>query len=166
MYNSNLENQLIAPEIKDLMTDYVSIQLDIDDQKIKAAAMVAQTIDLTKIIGKVNLSRVIQIDQETASEADWTLRELLIAPWCYYTYARCLMMFQGILTDSGYAVETEVESRHAAKSASSEMRSIGDSFMQAAIDFLQLENPSTSVTNKDITPRVRVFGGQENRSSN
>lgn len=166
MYNSNLENKLISPDIRDLMSDYVSMQLDIDDTKIKAAALVAQELDIARVVQRVNLDRVIGLDEETADPQDWELRELIIAPWCYYTYARCLLMFQGTFTDSGFAVESEAEARNAAKSVSNEMKSIGDTFLQKVIDFLQEEAPSSDVSNDKLSTRVRVFGGQENRASN
>ena len=168
MYNLKLENRLISSEIVDLMQDYVSIQLDIDSTKIKAAAMVAQEIDIARVITKANLDRVIDLDiyDETIPEADLQLRELIIAPWCYYCYARCLNMFQGTLTDSGYTVESEADSRDAAKSVASEMKSLGDSFMILVTEFLENENPDTLSDDQKLSPRIRVFGGKENRGSN
>ena len=136
MYKANLENRLISSEISDLMQDYVSIQLDIDDTKIRAAALVAQ------------------------------LYELLIAPWSYYTYARCLTMFQGTFTDSGYSVEAEAESRQAAKSVGQEMKAIGDSFMLLVTEYLETEDPNTKADDAKLAPRIRSFGGKENRASN
>ncbi len=43
MYSLGLENKLISSDIAEMMQDYVSIQLDIDNTKIKAAALVAQS---------------------------------------------------------------------------------------------------------------------------
>lgn len=168
MHRANLENRLISSEITDLMQDYVSIQLDIDDTKIKAAALVAQDIDIKRVITKANLDRVLQLDiyDEDASQADIDLYELLVAPWCYYTYARCLTMFQGTFTDSGYATEAEAESRQAAKSVGQEMKAIGDSFMIAVVEFLESEDPNTPADDEKLSPRIRTFGGKENRASN
>lgn len=168
MHRANLENRLISSEITDLMQDYVSIQLDIDDTKIKAAALVAQDIDIKRVITKANLDRVLQLDiyDEDASQADIDLYELLVAPWCYYTYARCLTMFQGTFTDSGYATEAEAESRQAAKSVGQEMKAIGDSFMIAVVEFLESEDPNTPADDEKLSPRIRAFGGKENRASN
>jgi len=92
MYDVTLESRLISSDIADMMQDYVSIQLDIDTTKIKAAALVAQEIDISRVITKANLDRVIDLDiyDETIADADLKLRALLIAPWCYYTYSRCL----------------------------------------------------------------------------
>ena len=168
MYDVSLENRLISPDITNLMQDYVSIQLDIDSTKIKAAAMVAQEIDITRVITKANLDRVIGFDiyDDANSDADISLYQLIVAPWCYYTYARCLTMFQGTLTDSGYSIETEAESRNAAKSVSQEMKSIGDSFMLLVTEFLEGEDPNTEADDTKLSPRIRTFGGKENRSSN
>lgn len=58
MNNVNLENALISVDIVDLLQDYCAIQLDIDSTKVKAAAHVAQTIDITRIIGATNLERI------------------------------------------------------------------------------------------------------------
>jgi hypothetical protein len=256
MYDVRLENRLISTDIADMMTDYVSIQLDIDNTKIKAAAMVAQEMDIKRIIGAANLNRVIGIDQYTPTPDEYeivdggnltagapsgtlegtftqvsstgsgtglslkvtivdkvvtkvnsvvslgsgyvigdsvtlqfgvasddnlvitinadpldivsaqSLREMLIAPWCYYTYARCLSMFQGTFTDSGFAVEAESVDKNAAKSVAQEMKSIGDSFMLPVVEFLELENPNTVADDQKLSPRIRVFGGQEKRGSN
>jgi hypothetical protein len=168
MYDISLENKLISSDIAEIMQDYVSIQLDIDNTKIKAAALVAQSIYITRIITKANLDRVVGLDiyDESIPEADLSLRELILAPWCYYTYARCLTMFQGTFTDSGYATETEAESRNAAKSVAQEMKAIGDSFMLMVTEFLEEEDPNTEADDRKISPRIKTFGGKENRASN
>jgi hypothetical protein len=168
MYDANLENKLISSDIADIMQDYVSIQLDIDNTKIKAAALVAQSIDIARVITKENLDRVVGLDiyDESIPSADLELRELILAPWCYYTYARCLTMFQGTFTDSGYATESEAESRQAAKSVGQEMKAIGDSFMLLVTDFLEKEDPNTEADDEKLSPRIRTFGGKENRASN
>lgn len=168
MYDVGLENKLISSDIAEIMQDYVSIQLDIDNTKIKAAALVAQSIDITRVITKVNLDRVIGLDiyDDSVPSQDLALRELLLAPWCYYTYARCLTMFQGTFTDSGYATEAEAESRNAAKSVGQEMKAIGDSFMLQVVEFLESEDPNTEADDEKLSPRIRTFGGRENRASN
>tara|TARA_R110000803_G_scaffold110508_1_gene178897 strand:- start:369 stop:884 length:516 start_codon:yes stop_codon:yes gene_type:complete len=171
MYDINLENRLISSDIVDLMGDYVSMQMDIDSTKIKAAAMVAQKVDIGKIIGKVNLERVQGIDtgDESVDQADKDLYELLIAPWCYFTYSRALRMFQGAFTDSGFVIEEGAESRDAAKSVASEMASIGLDFMDEVIEFLELETPNVKEEMdkvKQESTGIRTFGGVENRASN
>ena len=168
MYDISLEQKLISSDVAEIMQDYVSIQLDIDNTKIKAAALVAQSIDITRVITKENLDRVIGLDiyDESIPAADLALRELILAPWCYYTYARCLTMFQGTFTDSGYATETEAESRNAAKSVGQEMKAIGDSFMLLVTDFLEKEDPNTKADDEKLSSRIRTFGGKENRASN
>lgn len=168
MYDVNLENKLIASNIDEIMQDYVSIQLDIDNTKIKAAALVAQSIDITRVITKENLDRVVGLDiyDESIPAADLALRELILAPWCYYTYSRCLTMFQGTFTDSGYTTEAEAESRNAAKSVGQEMKAIGDSFMLLVTEFLENEDPNTKADDEKLSSRIRTFGGKENRASN
>lgn len=168
MYSAKAENQLILPEIAEAMQDYVSIQLDIDNTKIKAASLVAQNIDIKRLIGKENLQRCIG-QESTASVKDKELLALIIPPLCYFTYARCLKMFQGILTDSGYIIEgsNEAETRNAAKSVSLEMKGIAETFMLDVMEFLEEESPNDpEVKPHNNTPRVRVFGGEECRGSN
>mgnify|MGYP003636529619 CR=1 FL=1 len=171
MYNINLENKLISPDIVDIMSDYVSLQLDIDSTKIKAAALVAQKVDIGKIIGKTNLERVqgIDLDDPSVPEVDKDLYELLLAPWCYFTFGRCLRMFQGAFTDSGFVIEEGAESRNAAKSVSSEMSAIGLDFMTEVIEFLENETPDVAEDMDEIkiqSTGIRTFGGLENRASN
>lgn len=162
MYSSKLENQLIISDIADIMQDYVSIQLDIDNTKIKAAAIVAQNIDIKRVIGKDNLDRCI----EPSTDDDKDLLELLIPPLCYFTYYRCLKMFQGTFTDSGYTTETEAEERNTAKSVANEIKSIAETFMLEVVEYLREEDPETEVTTDNNHTRIRVFGGCEARGSN
>lgn len=168
MYSLGLENRLISSDVTELMQDYVSIQLDIDNTKIKAAALVAQEMDLKRIIGQENLDRVVGLDvyDESVAAADISLRELIIAPWCYYTYARCLSMFQGTFTDSGYAQEAQAADKGAAKAVANEMKGIGDTFMLSVVEFLEAEDPQTVADDVKLSPRIRSFGGKENRASN
>ena len=168
MYSLGLENRLISSDVAELMQDYVSIQLDIDNTKIKAAALVAQEMDLKRVIGQVNLDRVVGLDvyDESVAAADISLRELIIAQWCYYTYARCLSMFQGTFTDSGYAQEAQAADKGAAKAVANEMKGIGDTFMLSVVEFLEEEDPQTVADDLKLSPRIRSFGGKENRASN
>lgn len=162
MYNSGLENKLIVVDIVNVMQDYCSIQIDIDETKVKAACNVAQEIDLKKTLKSTNLNRCINPE----TEADEALKELVIPPLCYYTYARCLSMFPGTFTDSGYTTETEAEDKNVAKSVSNEMHSIAGSFMEAVIEFLEEEDPNTESNDDELSPNINVFGGEEIRASN
>lgn len=162
MNKINLENALIDSNIKDIMIDYVSIQIDIDEQKIKAAALVAQNINLKKIIGADNLLRLI----DPQDEADQELLDLCIPAWCYLTYFRSLTMFQGTLTDSGYVVDAEADEKNSAKSVANEMKAIGETLLEDAVAFLNDELSDDEEIIQPITSNVRTFGGIENRASN
>lgn len=165
MYTSQTENQLIVPDIADAMQDYVSIQLDIDSTRVKASALVAQNLDIKRLIGKDNLARLI--DNEDPSEADETLKELIIPALCYFTYSRLLLLFQGNYTDSGYVLESdETEARNAAKSVAKEMKGVAESMMIEVMEFLEKESPGDQIDESKLTPRIRVFGGCERRASN
>lgn len=166
MLDSTLENQLIIPDIADRMVDYVSIQIDIDERRVKAAAIIAQNIDIERIIGEDNLKRAISNENEELTGADLELRNLLIAPLCYYTYSRLLISFHGSYSDSGYENDELAAVRNEAKSVSKEMKSVGEAFMQKVIKFLEEEDPNTPAEESKLTPRVRVFGGRECRGSN
>lgn len=162
MYNSDNENKLIIVDIVDAMADYTSIQIDIDETKVKSAELVAQNIDIKRVIGKANLERCIN----PSTDEDKALTELVKPALCYFTYTRCLKMFQGTFTDSGYTTETQAEERDTAKAVANEYYSIADSFMQDVIDFLEAEGESAEEMEAKLSPNVRVFGGEENRASN
>ena len=165
MYNSNLENSLISPDIVDIMQNYVSIQLDMDDTRLKAAATIAQTIDISRVIGVDNLERV----KDPQNAADDALRYLVIPAWAYYTYARMLKMFNGSLTDSGYIVSEDAArgAKQAAKD-SDESYGVAEVYLALALDFLDAETTTAAddIDRTTLTPKIRVFGGQENRGSN
>lgn len=161
MYSSNLENSLILPDIVDQMTNYVSLQPDIDETKIKAAAIIAQRIDIQKVIGKLNIERCI----ESSDTYDAELKALIVPPLCYYTYSRLLKGFQGTFTDSGYSTDQEAEERNTAKSVSNEMSAIAETFMSDVIDFLEDEEDPV-VDETKLVSRIRVIGGVERRASN
>ncbi len=162
MYRAINENMLIDVDIVNLMEDYTSIQVDIDETKIKAAALAAQRHFIKPIIGKENLNRCI----EPQDESDDALKELIIIPWCYYTYYNCLTMFQGTFTDSGYIVEGDAETDAIAKNQANQIKAFGDSDMQEVLEFLKEENPEDESVSEDLVPRIRVIGGKETRSSN
>lgn len=166
MYQSKLENQLIFPDIVDVLADYIPIQLDIDERRVKAASIIAQNVDVKRIIGKVNLQRAIEKEGVEMSDEDKKLKELLEAPIAYYTYSRLLLTFHGNYTDSGFEVDELATTRNEAKSVSKEMKGIGEHYMQEVIEYLRVEDPDTEADEKKLTPRVRVFGGRECRGSN
>lgn len=162
MYSANLENQLIVVGIVDALQDYCSIQANIDESKVKAAALIAQKLDIKRVIKEEGLARCI----DPQSEADHALRELVIPALCYFTYARCLKHFHGVFTDGGYVVEGEATDHGAAKSIANDMMAVGEAFLKEATDFMKLEEKPVIIDESQITPRVRVFGGEEYRSSN
>ena len=168
MYSIALEDRLILPDVRDVMADVASLQLDMDDQKIKGIALVAQDLDLKRILnsnGEDNLSRCIN----PQTDEDDTLRDLVIMPWIYYTYARCLKMTTGALTEAGCVVEkTVLDSKELIDEAYNTYYSIADAYMAGVIDHLNDETETdVDVVAEDVlVPRIRVFGGEENRSSN
>jgi hypothetical protein len=176
MYYGINENALILPEIADALRDYCSIQYDIDEGKCKAAELIAQNIDIKRIIGADNLKRCI-IDPTgiiVQTTADKELTALIIPPLCYYTYSRLLLMFHTTFTDSGLVSATDdgAEARNAAKSMAKEVKSVAESFMLDVIEFLEEEadedptKNTNDIKSENLSPKIRSFGGRENRGSN
>lgn len=166
MNSVDLESKLIYPNIVDILVDYVSIQEDITEQNCKSAQLIAQNIDLKRVVSQENLDRLIGKDDYDLSESDIEFKELITPPLCYYTYYRLLTAFNGTYTDSGYTQEEAAMARQATKSQANEMKSIGDEFMVDVIEFLKEENPETPADKTKLKPSVRVFGGKESRASN
>lgn len=150
----------MLPDIVDQMTQYVPLQPDIDEIKVKAASLLAQTVDIDRLIGEDALNRTIG---DNVTGADLELKKLLIPPLCYYTYSRLLLNFHGSYTDSGYENDELAASRNEAKSASKEMKGVAAHLMQKVIAFLEEENPSLDIDERKLTPRVSVIGGRESR---
>ncbi|UXQ88794.1 hypothetical protein [Tenacibaculum phage Larrie] len=161
MYRSVVENKLIVPDIEDIMQDYVSIQLDIDSTKIKAACLVAQK-DISKVIKKHNFNKCYRDN----ADFDEELFELVVPTLCYFTYYRALRIFQGTLTDGGFATEQEAQTLSSAKSAANEVQSIGEMFLNDVVDYLTGE--TSDEDEKEVeqvrTKKVRVFGGSSSAS--
>ncbi len=159
-----IDDKLIAADIATLMQDYTSIQLDIDPIKIKAAALIAQTVDITRVIGVTNLARVVS----GIEASDLELRELVLPAYCYYTYSRCLKMFNGTLTDSGYVISEDVErGLKQANYDSEDNYAVAEIYMQLVLDFLDDESDiDVNIDRTILTPKIRVFGGNEFRASN
>ena len=163
MNNVELENSLIVVNMSDVMLDYVALQPDIDETKVKAAAIMAQTVDIKRLIGAANIQRCV--DPQT--EEDNALKSIIIAPLCYYTYSRLLRNFHSSYTESGYTIEELAASRNEAKSVANEMVAVAEVGMQEVVEFLELENQNDeNVKPENMTPTIRIFGGQENRASN
>lgn len=163
MQSANLENSLILVDIADAMLDYVSIQPDIDETKVKAASLMAQKMDIQRLIGKTNLERCIN----PQTEADDNLKDLIIPALCYFTQARLLKAFPGTFTESGYTKEELAENENTAKKVALEMSAAGETFMQDVFEFLETESPNDeNVKEENLTPRIRVIGGKESFGSN
>lgn len=145
------------------MLDYTSIQADIDELLLKSSLLVAQGLDLKKKIGKENLERCI--DPQTEEDEDF--RESIIPALCYYTYSRCLKMYQGVMTNGGYLVEGEAAGRNAAKAVANEAYSIAEAFISDVLEDLEGDEVnSKTVPTDQKSNKVRVFGGNEFRASN
>lgn len=169
MYNPENTKKLVIVDIARAMQDYCSIQPDIDPTKMQAAELVAQNIDLVRLIGRDNVARCIDpVNLETEpSEIDIELRQLVVVALCYYTYSRLLKMFPGTFTDSGYVVEEGAASKALLGNTAAEYYTIAETFMKDVMEFLKLENPATEkVKEMNLTPNVRTFGGNERRASN
>lgn len=170
MYNPDNTKKLVIVNIAQALIDYVSIQPDIDQSKIQAAELVAQRVDLQRLIGKVNVDRCIDPDNITPGPpppADLALRELVIPALCYYTYSKLLRMFPGTFTDGGYVIEKESSDKGVTANVSNEYASIGDTFMEDVFAFLKAETPDDkTVKPENLTPSIRTFGGKEYRASN
>jgi hypothetical protein len=165
MYSLDNQNSLIVEDMAQVMLDYASIQQDIDETKMNAAALIAQKLDIGKVIGKPNLLRCV--DPQTASDTE--LRELVIHALCFYTYSRLLRMFAGTFTDSGYVISSEATDKNVAKSVALEYSAIAEVYLTEVLDFLKIENEGIEdelVRPEKLTSSIRVFGGVENRASN
>lgn len=152
-----LEGRLIIDDIVSTMGDYISLQQDIDPNKLKSAELVSQDIDLKRRINKDNLERV----ENPQTPEDEELKALIIPALCFYTYARALKMFQGVLTDGGYTLDQDAESIEAAKSVSNDHYATAETYMASVLDFL--EDERTPIPEVKNTPQIRVFGGKEIR---
>tara|TARA_R110002020_G_scaffold264087_2_gene478848 strand:+ start:748 stop:1278 length:531 start_codon:yes stop_codon:yes gene_type:complete len=176
MYTGLNENQLILPNIVDALHDYCSIQLDIDETKCKSSQLLAQNIDIKRVIGDTNLQRCIEDPTGTTpmTDADKQLKALIIPCLCWYTYSRLLLLFHTTFTDSGLisASDDGAEERNAAKSLAKECKGVAESMMFDVLEFLTEEadaDPTIDTTEMDagkLTPSIRVMGGHEWRASN
>ncbi len=133
MVGIDQENELIVVDIVEALLDHCSIQPDIDSLRVKAAALVAQRVDLKKVMGEENIERCVNPD----SDSDEKLKELVIPALCYYTYARLLKMFPGVFTESGYVVGELAASSKVTQGVASEITSIAEVFMTDVLDHLQ-----------------------------
>lgn len=182
MYNSKLEQRIILPDMESVLADYVSIQLDIDNTRIKAAQNMAMNIDLKKTIGQSNLDRCVKVGQllydtsmsidelpvmpaeptATITQADKNLFELVVPALCHYTYSRLLTHFHGSYTESGWTQEEFAEARAEARSIGKENKGVAAVYMTEVIEFINAEAGTVEQINDDkLTPRVRVIGGKE-----
>tara|TARA_R110002051_G_scaffold27590_1_gene66215 strand:- start:447 stop:950 length:504 start_codon:yes stop_codon:yes gene_type:complete len=167
MYSSNLENELIIWDIENVLQDFVPIQYDIDSKKIKASQKLAIDLELTKFISKTDIARVVDMDEDSASDADKELLQLITPALCHFTYEKVLTYFQGSVYDAGYSTENEnTASRAEAKNAAAQANSFGNQYMMAVIDFLKAENPNTDATKENKRPSVETFGGGEHWGTN
>jgi len=161
MNNQTNEDSIIVEDVVATMEDYVSIQPDIDDTKIKSAWLVAQKIDMKRSISDEMWNKVLEPHNPT----DEALKYLVVQATCYFCYYRCLKMFQGTFTDSGFEIEQQATDRNTAKSIANEFYSIGEVFLKDVLSYIEEKyGVSTADAQENLTPRIRVFGGEENRS--
>ena len=160
MFNSGFENNLLVHDVISVLGDFVSLQPDLDETKVKAASKVAQEIDIERIIGEDSMLRAIT----PQTPEDEKLRKLVLNAWAYYTYGRLLLMYQGVLTDGGFVTEVDKEATGIAKSTANHHFSIAEAYMAKVITFLDKEKPTELIDQTKLTPRIRTFGGNEYRS--
>lgn len=168
MYNSENENDLIVNDVVQVVRDYVGVQPDINDQKLKSCWWTAQELDVDRVLCKIEPNWKERC-LETATPADEKLKRLLVPALANYCYARALGRHQGTLTDGGYMVEKEATDLNTSKSASNNFKADAEEFMVKVINFISSENPNTSKdedAKAKLTPSIRVIGGQEWRASN
>jgi hypothetical protein len=169
MYNPNLEKKLIVVNIAQALIDYASIQADIDQSKIQAAEYVVQLVDLKRLIGQTNVTRCIDpisLDNPPPT-ADVELRELILPAVAFFTYAKLLKLYPGTFTDSGYIIEKEASDKNVTTQVSNDYYATAESLMEDVFAFLKSENAQDkSVKPENMTPSIRVFGGQEHRATN
>ena len=150
-------DNLIASNVADLLQLYVSIQSDIDDQKVKASAQMAQDKYLLPIIGRDNLDRCIT----PLNADDHELRDLILRPYCLYTYVELLTGFLGIFTDGGYVVEENAMDKASVKATADHHLANAEILMNNVIFFLK-EDETIDADTKATKPRIRIIGGEEN----
>jgi hypothetical protein len=169
MYNPDNTKKLIVVNIAQTLIDYCSIQPDIDESKIQTAELIAQNMDLKRLIGKENVDRCIDpINLLTPPpQSDIDLRELVIPVICNFTYSRLLRMFPGTFTDAGYIIEKDASDKGVTANVSNEYKAIAETFMEDVFAFLKAEDPQDKEVKKEsLTPSIRTFGGREFRGSN
>jgi len=157
MYNPSNELKLLLPDISDRMTDYVGIQLDIEDTKVISASIVAQDLDIKSVITKYNWERCFEENENYSEE----LYDLIIPALCFLSYARLVSQYQISVTDSGASVEEGALSVNEAKAASKAYRAVGESYLGLVVDWLEQEDSSTEATMDRSVQRIRSFGGEE-----
>lgn len=161
----SLEEKLIFQDINDIMQDYTSIQPDIDDQRVKAACLLAQNVDIKRLIGQNNIDRCLNPTTDFENE----LVEKIEPPICYYTYARLLNSFQGSYSESGYSVEELALATAETKRLSNEIRSIAEEYMKEVLILLKDESDTdddSDIHDDKLVSSIHVMGGRESRASN
>ena len=165
MYNPENEIALLLPDIADRLSDYVGIQLDVEDTRIKAACLVAQDLDVKFVITDDNFDRCFEeVDGETNDDYEEDLFKLVVPTLCFFTYARLVAMMQGSYSDSGMSVEEGALSINEAKAASKQYRAIGETYLEKVVEWLEDEDSSTEATMDKSVLRIRSFGGEERTS--
>lgn len=164
MFDVRNENRIITQDVVQTLRDYVGVQPDINEQKIKAGWLIAQDLDVMRVVGIDIIKRCV----EPENEQDEILKFLVMQACSFYCYARLLKMFQGTLTEGGFHIEKEATDRNTAKSTALEFEATGDTYMTAVIGFLEDEDPKLKEKRltKKLAPTIRVIGGQERRASN
>jgi len=161
MYAGANENKIVVIDITDTLTDHCPIQPDIDEKKIKAAQLLAQNIDLKRVIGKENVERcVVPVTPE-----DEELREKIIPALCWFTYSRLTRQYSVTFTDGG--MDSEGLDMLEIKRQADIANDTAETYLKDVVEELEEQKvEGYSEMDEKMVPKIRTFGGEEWRASN
>lgn len=167
MQNLTREQLLVFPDIADIMHDYVPIQYDITTEKVKAAALLTQRVDLFRLIGQKWLDCVTipfeHGDDDSVLESDDVrmVRQLLEAPYVFYTYSRLVLLYNHSFTESGTVLEEGAIDFNESKKISNHWKSVADTLMEDVLVFIkEMRDNDKDIHPNEVSSGVIVIGGE------